>query len=216
MERESRLSTEQSATPGTVRPGGRTAKVRAAVLEATQDALVEQGFHALNMDRVAAAAGVGKTTVYRRWGTPIGLITDLLRDMAEQSLPAADTGGLEGDLRANAELVLKTLTDPRMGPVFQAVIASAACDEECASALNGFYATRLREWAPAVERAVARGEIPAGTEATEVLRAVSAPLYYRFAISRELLTTADAQRSVAAALAGARAGAFRAPGSPRG
>ncbi|MFE2495812.1 TetR-like C-terminal domain-containing protein [Streptomyces scopuliridis] len=66
------------------------------------------------------------------------------------------------------------------------------------------------------DRAVARGEIPAGTEATEVLRAVSAPLYYCFAISREPLTTADAQRSVAAALAGARAGAFRAPGSPRG
>lgn len=223
MEQETRLSSEQPtlpeaapavpgtapATPGTVRPGGRTAKVRAAVLEATQDALVEQGFHALNMDRVAAAAGVGKTTVYRRWGSSIGLITDLLHDMAEQSLPAADTGSLEGDLRANALLVLKTLTDPRMGPVFQAVIASAACDEECAAALNGFYTTRLREWAPAVERAVARGEIPAGTDATEVLRAVSAPLYYRFAISREPLTAADAERAVAVALAGARAGAFR-------
>ncbi|MEE1756231.1 TetR/AcrR family transcriptional regulator [Streptomyces sp. SP18CS02] len=199
------------ATPGTVRPGGRTAKVRAAVLEATQEALSAegfQGFHALNLDRIAASAGVGRTTVYRRWGSPVGLIADLLRDMAEQSLPCSDTGSLEGDLRANAALVLTTLTDPRMGPVFRAVIAAAACDEQCATALNGFYTTRLREWAPVVERAAGRGEAPAGTDPAEVLRAVSAPLYYRFAVSREPLAAEDAERAVTAALAATAAGAY--------
>lgn len=193
MEQNSRLG----ATPGTVRPGGRTAKVRTAVLEATQEALVEAGFHGLNMDRVAAQAGVGKTTVYRRWGSAAGLVADLLRNMAEQSVPAADTGSLDRDLLANARLVRQTLTDPRMGPVFQAVIAAAACDEECANALNGFYATRIREWAPCVERAAGRGEVPAGTDAGEVIRAVSAPLYYRFAVSREPLGEADAVRAAA-------------------
>ncbi|UYQ64061.1 TetR/AcrR family transcriptional regulator [Streptomyces peucetius] len=202
------LETHLDATPGTVRPGGRTAKVRAAVLEATQDALADSGFHALNLDRIAAAAGVGKTTVYRRWGSAVGLVTDLLRDMAEQSLPAADTGSLDGDLRANARLVLDTLTDARMGPVFRAVIAAAACDEQCADALRGFYATRLGEWAPVVERGVAQGAVPAGTDPLELLRAVSAPLYYRFAVSREPLTPDTAESAAAAALAAARAGAF--------
>lgn len=202
------LETHLDATPGTVRPGGRTAKVRTAVLEATQDALADSGFHALNLDRIAAAAGVGKTTVYRRWGSAVGLVTDLLRDMAEQSLPAAHTGSLDGDLRANARLVLDTLTDARMGPVFRAVIAAAACDEQCADALRGFYATRLREWAPVVERGVAQGAVPAGTDPLELLRAVSAPLYYRFAVSREPLTPDTAESAAAAALAAARAGAF--------
>ncbi|TXS56610.1 TetR/AcrR family transcriptional regulator [Streptomyces sp. t39] len=212
MELESRLN----ATPGTVRPGGRTAKVRAAVLEATRNALAGDGFHALNLDRIAAAAGVGKTTVYRRWGSSTGLVADLLRDMAEQSLPAADTGSLDGDLRANARLVLDTLTDAHMGPVFAAVIAAAACDEECAAALRGFYATRLETWAAVAERGVARGEIPAGTDPVEVLRAVSAPLYYRFAVSREPLRPADADRAAAAALAAARAGAYAAGGTEPG
>ncbi|MBT2487377.1 TetR/AcrR family transcriptional regulator [Streptomyces sp. ISL-96] len=207
MEQNSRLG-PSSTTPGTVRPGGRTAKVRTAVLEATQEALVEGGFHGLNMDRVAAQAGVGKTTVYRRWGSAAGLVADLLRDMAEQSVPAADTGSLDGDLLANARLVRQTLTDPRMGPVFQAVIAAAACDEECARALNGFYATRIREWSPCVERAAGRGEVPAGTDPGEVIRAVSAPLYYRFAVSREPLAEADAVRAAAVAFAAAKAGSF--------
>ncbi|WP_405777846.1 TetR/AcrR family transcriptional regulator [Streptomyces sp. NBC_00859] len=215
MEQESRLNTDQPGTPGTLRPGGRTAKVRVAVLEATRETLAGQGFHALNMDRVAAAAGVGKTTVYRRWGSSAGLVADLLRDMAEQSVPGADTGTVEGDLGANAALVLDTLTDPRAGAVFRAVIAAAACDAECAAALNSFYATRIGAWAPCAERAAARGEIPADTDAAELIRAVSAPLYYRFAVSHEPLTALDAERAAVAALAAARAGAYRrAPSQP--
>ncbi|MEU3609545.1 TetR/AcrR family transcriptional regulator [Streptomyces sp. NPDC035033] len=197
-----------SAVPGTQRPGGRTAKVRRAVLDATGEALAAGGFHTLNLDRIAAAAGVGKTTVYRRWGSPVGLVADLLADMAEQSVPAADTGSLAGDLRANAALVRETLTDPRMGAVFRAVIAAAACDGECARALNGFYRTRLAAWAPVARRAEARGELPPGTDPLELLRAVSAPLYYRFAVTHEELTEADAERAVTAALAAAAAGAY--------
>ncbi|MFF9848997.1 TetR/AcrR family transcriptional regulator [Streptomyces litmocidini] len=208
MEQETRLTESRPATPGTTRPGGRTAKVRRAVLDATLEALADTGFHALNMDRIAAAAGVGKTTVYRRWGSPVGLVTDLLHDMAEQSLPASDTGALAGDLRANAELVRATLTDPRMGAVFRAVIAAAACDEECARALAGFYRTRLAEWAPVVAKGAERGEVPAGTDPVELLRAVSAPLYYRFTVTREDLDAAVAERAVTAALAAARDGVF--------
>ncbi|XIE79940.1 TetR/AcrR family transcriptional regulator [Streptomyces sp. SBR177] len=209
-EQESHLSESPSAVPGTQRPGGRTAKVRRAVLDATEETLATGGFHTLNMDQIAAAAGVGKTTVYRRWGSPVGLVTDLLHDMAEQSLPAADTGTLAGDLRANATLVRETLTDPRMGAVFRAVIAAAACDETCAAALRGFYRTRLAEWAPVAARAEARGELPPGTDGLELLRAVSAPLYYRFALTHEELAPADAERAVTAALAAAAAGAFTA------
>src|SRR4051794_35414381 len=98
---------------GTIRPGGRTARVRAAVLRATGDVLAEHGFEALDLADVAARAGVGKTTVYRRWKNAARLVADLLVDMAEQSSPRAETGSLLGDLRANADLVHRTLADPR-------------------------------------------------------------------------------------------------------
>lgn len=104
------------ADPGTVRPGGRTARVRTAVLAAAGDALAEGGLAELDLADVARRAEVGKTTVYRRWGTPAGLVADLLADMAEQSLPRTETGTLLGDLRANARLVQRTLADARQGP----------------------------------------------------------------------------------------------------
>ena len=103
--------------------------------------------------------------------------------MAEQSLPRTETGSLDGDLRANARLVHKTLTDPRSSALFKAVITAAASDPDTAAALHRFYATRIAEWAPCVEQAAARGEVPQGTDAAEVIRAVSAPMYYRFLVS---------------------------------
>lgn len=195
--------------PGTVRPGGRTARVRAAVLRAAGDVLAEEGFAQLDLADVARRADVGKTTVYRRWGTVANLVTDLLRDMAEQSLPRADTGTLLGDLTANARLVQRTLTDPRQAPLFKAIIAAATSDPRTAQALRRFYDTRISEWAPCVERAVERGEVPAGTDAREVVRAVSAPLYYRLLLTGEDLDEGTADRAAHAALAAARAGAYR-------
>lgn len=204
----SRAASAHAADPGTVRPGGRTARVRASVLRAAGDALVEHGFHSLDLADVARRAKVGKTTVYRRWSTTTGVIADLLADMTERSVPRTDSGSLGEDLGAHARLVVATLTDPRQGPLLKAVIAAATCDERTAQALHRFYATRIGEWAPCVEGAVARGELPAGTDAREVIRAVSAPLYWRALTGGDPLDEAAADRAAAAAESAARAGAY--------
>ncbi|OIV38386.1 TetR family transcriptional regulator [Mangrovactinospora gilvigrisea] len=190
------------------RPGGRTARVRAAVLRAAGDALVEHGLAGVDLADVARRADVGRTTVYRRWGTVPALVADMLAEMAEDSLPRTDSGSLEADLRANALLVVATLTDERQGPLFRAVLAAASCEAATAEALHRFYAVRVAEWAPAVESAVARGELPAGTDPAEVVRAVSAPLYYRMLTGAGPLDEAAAERAVSAAVAAARAGVF--------
>jgi len=194
--------------PGSLRPGGRTARVREAVLRAGGDLLAERGLDGLDLAEVAARAEVGKTTVYRRWRSPAGLVADLLTEMAETSLPHADTGSLRGDLLANARLVAATLTDARQGPLFAALIAAAAGDPAAAAALHRFYDIRLAEWTPCVEAAVARGEIPPETDARAVLSAVSAPLYYRLLASGDPIDDHAATTAAEAATVAARAGLF--------
>ena len=54
------------------RPGGRSSRVRAAVLGATLEALVQGGYEALSIAEVAARSGVHESTIYRRWGTKGG------------------------------------------------------------------------------------------------------------------------------------------------
>ncbi|WP_067815944.1 TetR/AcrR family transcriptional regulator [Nocardia inohanensis] len=199
---------QDSAVPGSIRPGGRTARVRDAVLRAAGDLLAEQGFARLDLAEVAARAEVGKTTVYRRWRTPAGLVADLLVEMAETSLPHSNTGSLAGDLRANARLVAETLTDDRQGRLFRAVIAAATSDATAATALHNFYDTRLTEWSPCVAAAIARGEVPPGTDPRAVLSAVSAPLYYRLLASGDPLDDETVTAAAEAAAVAARAGVF--------
>ncbi|MCK9921809.1 TetR/AcrR family transcriptional regulator [Frankia sp. AgPm24] len=199
---------ENGRGSGTPRPGGRTARVRANVLRAAADALVELGLAHLDLADVARRAGVGKTTVYRRWGSTVALVADLLTEMAQESVPRTETGTLLGDLRANAELVRRTLCDPRQGALFTAMIAAATWDGPTAHALRGFYETRIAEWAPCVTQAIDRGEVPAGTDPDEVIRAVCAPLYYRLLTHGELPDALAADRAALAAAAAARAGAY--------
>ncbi|MER6473204.1 TetR/AcrR family transcriptional regulator [Streptomyces collinus] len=198
----------EGADPGTVRPGGRTARVRAAVLRAAGDAMAEVGFAHLDLADIARRAEVGKTTVYRRWGTVAGLVADLLTDMAERSLPRTDSGSLLDDLKANARLVQRTLADPRQGALFKAVIAAATCDTRTAEALHRFYEIRVQEWAPCVQQAVERGELPVDTDPHQVIRAVSAPLYYHLLTTSVALDEATADRAAEAAAAAARAGVY--------
>ncbi|MEU1207750.1 TetR/AcrR family transcriptional regulator [Nocardia sp. NPDC005825] len=199
---------QDTTSPGSVRPGGRTARVRESVLRAAGDLLAEHGYATLDLAEVAARAEVGKTTVYRRWRSPAGLVADLLADMAETSLPHSDTGTLRGDLLANARLVGKTLTDPRQGRLFRAVIAAATSDDTAAAALHAFYDTRLTEWSPCVEAAAARGEVPAGTDPRAVLSAVSAPLYYRLLASGDPVDAATITAAATAAALAAEQGVF--------
>jgi AcrR family transcriptional regulator len=199
---------ESVTSEGIRRPGGRTAAVRAAVLRAVEALLIETGLAGLELPLVADRAGVGRSTVYRRWGSVAALIADLLHDMAETSVARADTGSLRGDLRANAALVRRTLTDPRQGRVFKAIIAAATSDDRTAEALAEFYRRRIAEWSTSVEDAIRRGEAPPGTDAAAVIRQVSAPLYYQFLTSTTPLTTRDATRAADAAWAAVNAGVF--------
>jgi AcrR family transcriptional regulator len=184
------------------------------VLRAAGDALAERGPDGLDLADVARRAEVGKTTVYRRWSTPAGLIADLLADRAERPVRPADTGSLEGDLLAHARLVARTLTDRRQGALVRAAVAAASADARAADALRRLRAAGADAWAGCVAAAAERGEVPAGTDAHEVVGAVAAPLYYRFLMGGPQDPDAPRHAAHAAAVA-ARAGAYVPTGTPQ-
>src|SRR3984885_1261290 len=84
---------------GLPRRGGRSARVVAEVLRATAEELARVGYAALRMEDVARAAGVNKTTVYRRWPTKMRLVAEAMRHERERRSVAPDTGSLREDLR---------------------------------------------------------------------------------------------------------------------
>jgi AcrR family transcriptional regulator len=191
--------------PGTLRPGGRTARVREAVLAATLAALAQTRYRDLTVEQVAQRAGVAKTTVYRRWGNVEGLVLDLLRDETIRRVPVLDTGDLDADLRALARGILAAYQDPAVYAMVSAVVAAAVHQPEARQVLSEFFITRITDTSIIAQRAVRRGELPADTDTVEVIRMLCAPFYYRMFITGEPVDEAVADRAAAAAAAAARA-----------
>ncbi|MEU6331385.1 TetR/AcrR family transcriptional regulator [Streptomyces sp. NPDC047049] len=156
-----RESGDPPQTPGTRRPGGRTARTRAAVRDAVLAGLTEHGYPGLTVEYVAEHSGVHKTTLYRRWKDVEGLVADALDLAGEDSWVPPDTGSLEGDLRALAREVVASFTDPAVAASGSAMIAAAFQSERAAVALRDYYAERFTRCEVLVERAVRRGELPA-------------------------------------------------------
>ncbi|WP_350280097.1 TetR/AcrR family transcriptional regulator [Kribbella sp. HUAS MG21] len=181
------------------RPGGRTARVRSDVLAAVEAELAEHGYDGLTMDAVAVRSGVHRTTLYRRWKTVAGLLVDLLAAGADDAWEPADTGSLEGDLIAVNREVHAALT--ARPSVTQAVIAASFRTTEAAEALTRFWEDRYARTARVVERAVARGEIPADVDAQQLLLTATAPLYHQLVLLRQPMTrsAADHHARIAAA-----------------
>ncbi|GLW15832.1 TetR family transcriptional regulator [Streptomyces sp. NBRC 13847] len=221
---------DSAPAPGTRRPGGRTARTRAAVRDAVLAGLTEYGYPGLTVEYVAEHSGVHKTTLYRRWKDVEGLLADALDLAGEDTWAPPDTGSLEGDLRALAHEVVASFADPAVAASGSAMIAAGFRSERAAAALRGYYAERFARCEVLAERAVRRGELPAPADAAPgapadtphpphssvrgaidagaLVRSISAPLFFRLFITREPVGAAQADQAAAAALAAARAGAF--------
>src|SRR5947209_9777507 len=91
--------------------GGRSARVRAAVLDATLAVLAEEG-DAFSIPHVAARAGVHETSIYRRWGSREALIADAVTSRIGAEIPVPDTGSLRGDLVTLLENSIRFLGSP--------------------------------------------------------------------------------------------------------
>ena len=74
-----------SGNPGDRRGPGRprSADADKAIVEATLEMLADEGYYALSLEAVAARAGVGKATIYRRWPGKRELVGDALATLNE-------------------------------------------------------------------------------------------------------------------------------------
>lgn len=90
------------------RPAGRPldANVQAALLRATQDLLIEEGYERLTVDAVARRCGASKATIYRRWPSKLALVIAAATDLFPVP-EVPDTGDLREDLLACGRAYLK-------------------------------------------------------------------------------------------------------------
>jgi AcrR family transcriptional regulator len=175
------------------RPGGRSARVRRAVLDATLELLVEKAAEPLSIGDVAARAGVHETSIYRRWGTREKLVIDALLSHSAHELPIPDTGSLRDDLAELARTLIQYLSTP-LGASQERSLASASEDPFVAEMRVEFWKQRMDAAGVLVTRAIERGEVPPTTDPPLVIEMVVAPIHFRTLLTHHPLDGSLAQR----------------------
>jgi AcrR family transcriptional regulator len=188
-----------------VRTGGRSARVREAILAATLDELVTNGYVGLSVDAVAARAGVNKTTVYRRWPTLDDLLMDALTEWS-LDIPIPGTGSIETDLLAlGAELA--DLLNGGVGRQIAAVVLTAGLrSAPLGEATRRYFDQQAVRAIPTVNQAIARGELPPDTDPNAFLTTFRAPLFYRMVTTGDPIDDALVAHSARVTMVAARAG----------
>lgn len=158
------------------RTGGRSARIRAAVIRATMHELAEKGVPGLSIAAIAERAGVHPTSVYRRWKTVERLALDAAFDAAGTHVRIPDTGSLRGDLTE----FLSGLDAHVRSPLGKALLSLSGLDNAESNRLREvFWKERFGDAAVIFEYGIARGEIDRETDPLFALEFAIAPIYLR-------------------------------------
>src|SRR5260221_619622 len=90
-----------------------------AILQSAQDLLIQNGYADLRLEHVAARAGVGKATLYRRWKSREALVLSLLMDLAAPHIGIDDSGDTRAELLAAVTNAMHAVVDTPFGPVIR-------------------------------------------------------------------------------------------------
>jgi len=198
--------TETRRTRGVL--GGRSQRVVQQVLVAAVAELAESGYRAFRMDAVSTAAGVNKTTIYRRWPAKsllVGAAIEWMRRFVHD-VPLPDTGSLEQDL---LEAFRRRLSFEQQveGQAWARLLAEKH-DPEVGFVIGAAVEERSGAWYAMVTRAVARGELPTGTEPRLMLGMLGAVVDAWNASSSGRLKAELLEAAVRTVVAGARSGSL--------
>lgn len=170
--------------PGRPRSDDRCRAIRGAALSL----LVEKGFADVTIESIAARAGVGKATVYRRWPCKADLIVHAFFETVAPRVRIGDSGDLRADFRQQMRLVVREMAGPN-GRALATLLACTQMDATLGEAFRTrWLAVRRSEGRMALERGIERGELPRGTDPALVLDALYSPLNFRLLAGHGPLT----------------------------
>jgi len=166
------------------RTGGRSARVRDAVLGAALQAMAEHGLGGVTISQIARGAGVHASSIQRRWGTRENVMLDALLTYSKEKLPIPDTGALRGDLVAFGRSIAGYLTTP-LGEAVARTMAATDDDPTLGASRARFWQSRYDAARVIIDRAVDRAEVAADTDPELALELLVAPLHFRKLLTRQ-------------------------------
>lgn len=179
-------------------PRGRTRdeEARRRILDATFALVGTRGGDAVTVDEIAAAAQVGKQTIYRWWPSKTALELDALVDGTMRATPFRETDDVRADFERHLRSVIRLFNSPT-GRIVRSQLGESCVDDEAATEFRDrFWAPRRELSRRRLERGIELGQVRNGIDVELVLDVVYGALWTRLAIGHLPMRAADARRVV--------------------
>jgi len=196
-----------SSTAATSAGRPRSEEAHRAILDAALELLIEVGYTALTVEGIASRAGVGKATIYRRWASKLPLVIEAFGQLP--GLEESDTGDLVTDLERMLRSYLEVFVSSPLGAVVPSLAGELPHNPELMELFAPVVRSRRQPLIRALERGVARGEIPADTDLSLAADLIVGPITVRLFFSRAKPSPKMIPAIVRIALDGIRGGASR-------
>ncbi|MFG2002785.1 TetR/AcrR family transcriptional regulator C-terminal ligand-binding domain-containing protein [Spirillospora sp. NPDC048911] len=147
----------------------------------------------VTIDTIAAAAGVGKQTIYRWWPSKGAVLLDALAERATAEIPVGDTGSLAGDLETFLLATFRSARTGRTAVLLRTVMAEAQRDEQAGEAMRDFIARRRTALRGVLERARERDEIRPEADLDLMVDQAFGVLWYRILVGHAPLGEREAK-----------------------
>lgn len=192
--RDERMAGEAlAARPRRGRGRRPSAEVRAEIVQAAGRILLAEGMAGFTIERVAAVAGVSKTSIYKGWPSKGALALDGYFAAVEPALAFPDTGDIEADLRAQLHSFVGLLRDTSAGRVIAELIGAAQTDRELAASYGDRYSRPRRALAvTALRTAQERGQLHREVDPEVLVDQLWGACYHRLLLPDQPLTDAFA------------------------
>ncbi len=165
-------------SPRSGRP--RSQEAHQAILDATRDLLIANGYERLRLEHVAAKAGVGKATIYRRWSSKEELAQALLEELASPLREVADTGDTHAELLRVVTNAIARLEESDFGPVVRALLSQIAINPLLGDPFRESVVQARRDQVNSVvQRGVARGDLRPDSDEDVATELLLGPVYFR-------------------------------------
>jgi Tetracyclin repressor-like, C-terminal domain len=115
--------------------------------------------------------------VHRRWGSRARLVTDVFDANAVTAVPDPQLDSLEADLRAFAAAAATGLAQPAVRTLLRSMFSLPP--DELERIQQAYWGARFSVAQAIIDRAIARGELPAGTIGWRVLEPMLGRIWMR-------------------------------------
>jgi AcrR family transcriptional regulator len=180
----------------------RSEETKKAILTASYELLLENGFNTATVEGIAERAGVSKATIYKWWPNKAAVVLDGFFAATESMLQVPDTGSAREDLLIQVNSLAAFITSSK-GKVITELIAEGQFDKNIAEEYRIRYFNPRRLISRHIlERGVLKGELRKDLDIELSIDMIFAPLFYRLLITGETVDYAFVKSLIFYALKG--------------